>query len=50
VEKIFEKVSNFLKKYVYIQGTKNNYKFSKNIEKSPYRRVAQKGTILHQAP
>ena len=26
------------------------YKFSKNIEKTPYRRVAQKGTILHQAP
>jgi len=27
-----------------------NYKLSNNIEKTPYRRVAKKGTILHQAP
>ena len=32
-------------------STKKNYKFSKIIEKTPYRTVAQKkGTNLHQAP
>ena len=33
-----------------LEYQKNN-KFSKNIEKTPYRRIAQKkATILHQAP